>query len=236
MSEHNSCLVRKFQSHEVLEENEIQLLLELERSPESLAPEQDLWRQGDNPAEELAIMSKGWAYGYVDLPDGDRTITNVYLPGDVIALEEYVLNGHQTSVKALTDCTICRFPHKHLLDIFDRSSKLTKLFFNVACLQQVMLIDRIIHSNRRSADHRIAHFICEIHSRLRRTNPDLDNHFRIPMTQEHLASALGMTPVHVSRTISELSKSNLILRNREKMTILDLGALREFSEFNSAYY
>ncbi|GHB34225.1 Crp/Fnr family transcriptional regulator [Salinicola rhizosphaerae] len=236
MSKHHSCLVRQFESHENLEEDEIELLLRLERSPERFEAEQDLWRAGEGPADELAVMSKGWAYGYVDHPDGKRTINDIYLPGDVIGLHEYPLDSHQTSVRALKESTICRFPHKHLDDIFELSPKLTRMFFKVACLQQVILINRTLHTYHQAADHRVAHFMCEMYARLARTNPDLANKFNLPLTQEHIASTLGMTSVHVSRTISQLSQENLMFRQRDIITIPDLEVLRRFTAFDISQY
>ncbi|WP_251978721.1 Crp/Fnr family transcriptional regulator [Salinicola avicenniae] len=236
MSNHHSCLVKHFQSHARLDEQDIDLLSRLERSPESFGPEQDLWRAGDKPADELAVMSQGWAYSYVDHPDGKRTINDVYLPGDIIGLHEYALDSHQTSVKALEKSTICRFPHKHLETIFEASPKLTKMFFRVACLQQSILINRTLNTYHQAADHRIAHFVCEIHARLSRTNADLSNTFRLPLTQEHLGNILGLTSVHVSRTIGQLAEESMLFRQRNRITVPDLEALRHFTRFNRTHY
>ena len=55
------------------------------------------------------------------------------------------------------------------------------------------------------------------------------------MTQEELADAVGLTPVHINRTLKALQAEGLIVRDRRKVSFPDLGRLREVGDFNARY-
>ncbi|RKQ95713.1 CRP-like cAMP-binding protein [Kushneria sinocarnis] len=234
MSENVSCMVRHFRHYADLGDDEIELLGTLERSPEHLTPGETLWLEGSS-ADELAVVSKGWAYSFYSLKDGNRLILDIYLPGDVIGLREFATSEHLASVETITECTICRFPHKHLTDVFKQSSKLTRVFFAVASTQQSILVERMINLGRRDAVGRIAHFLCEMHTRLERTNDDMQGQFRLPLSQQMLADTMGLSAVHVSRVFSQLRNETLVERERHRIRIPDFERLVRFAGFNNNY-
>ena len=56
------------------------------------------------------------------------------------------------------------------------------------------------------------------------------------MTQEQLADATGLTPVHINRTIKALESDKLIERTSARsITIGDWRKLAETGDFQSAY-
>ncbi|QEL12679.1 Crp/Fnr family transcriptional regulator [Kushneria phosphatilytica] len=227
-------MVRHFMHYADLDKKEIDLLDTLERSPEHLTPGEVLWLEGTS-ADELAVVSQGWAYSFYSLEDGTRLILDIYLPGDVIGLREFATSEHLASVETITECTICRFPHKHLTDVFQQSSKLTRVFFAVASTQQSILVERMINLGRRDAVGKIAHFLCEMHTRLQRTNDDLHGQFRLPLSQQMLADIMGLSAVHVSRVFSQLRNEALVERERHRIRIPDLERLIQFAGFNHNY-
>ncbi|WP_438764371.1 Crp/Fnr family transcriptional regulator [Kushneria sp. TE3] len=229
-----SCMVRHFQHFTDLSESEVELLSTLERSPEQLKNGDFLWREGE-PAEELAVLSQGWAYSSYLLEDGSRMILDIFMPGDVIGLREYAIDVHQSTIEAITDCTFCRFPHCHLDNVFEKSGRLTSTFFSISGIQQSMLVERMVNLGRRNAQSKLAHFLCETRSRLSRTNEGGLNEFRLPLSQQMLADLMGLTPVHVSRVFSILREQSLVYRDRHRISIPDIGRLEEFADFREGY-
>ncbi|QEL12676.1 Crp/Fnr family transcriptional regulator [Kushneria phosphatilytica] len=227
-------MVRHFKHYAALDDQEVELLHELERSPEHLYAGDTLWLEGHD-ATELAVVSQGWAYSYTRLANGQRLILDIYLPGDVIGLREYATDRHQASVEIINECTLCRLPHRNLNEIFRQSDKLTRVFFAVASTQQSMLVERMINLGRRDGPGRIAHFLCEMHTRLERTNDDMRGRFRLPLTQQMLADIMGLSAVHVSRIFSQLRSDQLVDRDRHRVHIRNLTGLVELAGFREAY-
>lgn len=231
---HQSCMIRHFQHFAELDQDEIDLLMKLEKSPEQLAPGSLLWQEGSG-VEVMAVLSKGWAFSCYTLEDGSRMILDIFLPGDVIGMREYASRTHQASVEAITECTLCRFPHRHLDDIFERSSRLTRIFFTIAATQQSMLVERMVNLGRRDAQSKLSHFICEMYSRLSKTNPDMSPEFSLPLSQQMIADTMGLTPVHVSRVFSQLREKALVHRDRHRVSIPSVEKLSDFADFNTNY-
>lgn len=227
-------MVRHFKHYAALDEQEIELLHELERSPEHLTAGDHLWYEG-HESTELAVISQGWAYSYTRLENGHRLILDIYLPGDVIGLREYATDRHQASVEIIKECTLCRLPHRNLDEIFRNSEKLTRVFFAVASTQQSMLVERMINLGRRDGPGRIAHFLCEMHTRLERTNDNMAGQFRLPLSQHMLADIMGLSAVHVSRIFSQLRSDQLVDRDRHRVHIRDLARLIERAGFRDDY-
>ncbi|OHV07624.1 Crp/Fnr family transcriptional regulator [Kushneria phosphatilytica] len=227
-------MVSQLQHYARFNEREVELLNTLERSPEDIAAGEDLWREGDS-AGDMAVISKGWACSYYSMEDGTRLILDILLPGDIAGLREFAQSEHQAGVRTVTDCTVCRFPYRHLTEVFDQSSKLTRVIFAAAATQQSILVERMINLGRRDAATRIAHLLCEMYTRLQRMNSNMTSQFRLPLSQEILADVTGLSAVHVSRTFTHLNTEGLARRYRHQVDIPDLARLKEFAGFSEGY-
>jgi len=104
-----------------------------------------------------------------------------------------------------------------------------------ATRQQAQLSERLIYLGKYSAHEQLAHFLYEIYLRLKRIKAVRDNSFFMPLTQELISDALGMSPVHVSRTFSMLRDEGLVIRNRQHVKLPDPEALARLVEFNDSY-
>lgn len=94
----------------------------------------------------------------------------------------------------------------------------------------------ILNIGRRQARERLAHLFCEFSLRLKVAGLGLDNAYELPMTQEHLADATGMTAVHINRTLKALEKDGLIERvSPRAIRIGDWRKLAAAGDFDSAY-
>jgi len=88
---------------------------------------------------------------------------------------------------------------------------------------------------RRSADQHLAHLFCELLMRLSAVGRVEDNGFALPLTQEQIADVLGLTPVHVNRTLQQLRKAGLVEVDQGRLTILDWEAIKRRAGFDPAY-
>ncbi|WP_110692722.1 Crp/Fnr family transcriptional regulator [Salinicola halophyticus] len=229
-----SCIVCHFKHYGELSKNDETLLADLEQSPTEVAADQILWQEGDS-AREFCTLSRGWAYSFRHMEDGSRQILEIYLPGDIIGLREFAFKERLTGVAMLEDGVVCHFPHRRLINVFRESLTLSTIFFAISSHQQALLTERLVNLARRSARQRLAHLIYEMYVRLDRTKARQGNSIRLPLSQQHLGDALGLSSVHVSRTLTAFREEGLLLRSRQRIELPDPGALAREAEFGDAY-
>lgn len=93
----------------------------------------------------------------------------------------------------------------------------------------------VVNVGRRDSKTRIAHLLCELALRLELIGAGKDGTFEFPLTQEQLADATGLTPVHTNRTLQALRKNGLIELNGRSLKVLNSDRLREVGDFDELY-
>ena len=194
----------------------------------------NLVREGER-VERIHLILSGWAARYKLLPNGSRQITALLLPGDLCDLRCSMLARMDDGIVALTPVQVAFVPP-------DAIARLERTWPSIAhalswhCLvEQATTRAWIVNMGRRHALERVAHLFCELATRLAIVSdaPDQPPHF--PLTQEEIADALGLTPVHVNRVLHELRQRGLITSRRGGLTILDLPGLKEMAGFTDNY-
>lgn len=195
---------------------------------------EDLVSEGDRPKRSMLVTS-GYTCRYRTLPDGQRQITAIHLPGDFVDLHSFLLKEMDHSVGALGPCTIITFPHANLVRVTEQFPHLTRLLWLLTLLDGAIHREWLVGMGRMSAQQRTAHLICETFVRLQAIGLVNGYSFAFPITQLNLADALGISTVHVNRCIQDLRQSGLIQWENGSVTILDWGRLAELSQFDDHY-
>ena len=209
------------------------LLLGLELSPRYMSASEVLWQESEE-ADLFCVVKEGWAYSYRNLKNGSKQVLKFYLPGDIIGIRDFGFTRRLASAAMINKGVICPFSYQQLFELFGRSS-LAAGIVATATRQQAQLSERLIYLGKYSAHEQLAHFLYEIYLRLKRIKAVRDNSFFMPLTQELISDALGMSPVHVSRTFSMLREEGLVIRNRQHVKLPDPEALARLVEFNDSY-
>ncbi len=226
--------IRKLESLVGLSDEERRVLLGLTDRVRHLGPHENIIDEGDEP-EFVNIVLSGWACRYKILPDGRRQIIALLLPGDMCDPYVFLLPTMDHSLGTLTPVTLAKVPAQAIRDLTASGPELAEaLWWHI---METVEIQRewTVSLGRRTAVERLAHLFCEISARLGArglTNgPDCD----LPMTQTDLADALGLSTVHVNRSLQELRGRRLIGLRAKRLTILDREALAELAMFDPAY-
>lgn len=88
---------------------------------------------------------------------------------------------------------------------------------------------------RREAAERMAHLFCELLLRLQQVGLADEDGCDLPISQADLADILGLTSVHVNRTLRHLREMNLVVLKRRRLNVIDVSRLRAFCDFDPAY-
>jgi CRP-like cAMP-binding protein len=227
-------MLRKLSQWADLDEADQQALLDLPHSARSLPAGSHIVRDGDKPSHSCLLVS-GFAYRHKIVGDGGRQILAVHMTGDVVDLQNSLLGTADHNVQTLSPVEVAYIPRDAVRQLaFSRPAIGMAMWYDT-------LVDGSVHREwtanvgRRDARTRTAHLLCEFGIRLEAAGLGSTLEYEMPMTQEQLADALGLTAVHVNRTLMALDREGLTKRSKRSVTIREWKKLAEAGDFNSAY-
>jgi CRP-like cAMP-binding protein len=181
------------------------------------------------------VNHDGWLFRYKILHNGDRQIVDFVLPGQIFGLQACLFKTSLYSTTAITDASVSSIPLDVIDQVFDRNPELAKALFWSAVCEAAIVGEHLIDAACRSAYERVAHFLLELFVRLKTARRTDDMSFNMPLTQELIGDALGLTTVHVNRTLRSLRSDKLIDIRSRCVTILDFDALSQLCDFDNSY-
>lgn len=173
--------------------------------------------------DAVPIICDGWAASIVMLTDGSRQILSFLLPGDLVSTVLLFEPRPQCLVEAITDVRYRTFKRSALRGILFREPSLFDKFAKAWIEERGRSDQLIVDLGRRGADERIARLILNLAERLARRDmidPSMTE-MEFPLRQHHIADATGLTPVHVSKVLSEFRREGLIKISDRSLSILD---------------
>jgi CRP-like cAMP-binding protein len=183
----------------------------------------------------LFILIDGVSIRCRILHNGRRQILNIALPGDFIGFPSVFSERALYSVTALSECVLTPVPFSRLMSLFDRQPRLAAtIFWSFAC-EAAMYAEHLIDVGRRSALERVAHFLLELLTRLQVIGLADERSFRMPLTQELIGDALGLSVPHVNRTLRQLRDDELVSIEEHIVIIKDVEALSALADFERSY-
>lgn len=211
-----------------------QAFLALPCRTQSFAAGQYIVREGHRPSH-CYVLLKGFAYRSQIVGDGGRQILGIHLPGEFVDVQNAMLDVADHNVQALTPVEVAAIPIEAIVGIMASSPRIDRAIWTQSLVDAAVFREWLANVGRRDARSRMAHLLCELAVRQEAggISPALSYH--LPMTQEHLADALGLTPVHVNRTLKVLEADGLISRAVRALTILDWRALQKVGDFSPTY-
>jgi cAMP-binding proteins - catabolite gene activator and regulatory subunit of cAMP-dependent protein kinases len=181
------------------------------------------------------LLIEGLMCRYKDLRDGQRQITELHVAGDFADLHSFTLKRLDHNILTMTPCRLAIVPHAALTEITELHPHLTRVLWFSTNLDAAIHREWELSLGRRSAAARAAHLFCELHARLGIVELANGNDFELPLTQIDLAECLGLTPVHVNRTLKELRENGLVSFRSGQVSIKNLSGLQKLAEFNPSY-
>jgi CRP-like cAMP-binding protein len=137
------------------------------------------------------------------------------------------------AVTALTTCKIGKIELNDLENAFTSIPNLGRALWRSKLIEEAILRTWLLNS--KDAVKSLAHLLCELHTRALQLGLTQGAACEIPLTQEDLGDALGLTAVHVNRMLRELREQGLVEFSNMQLTIPDVPALHAASSFNPQY-
>jgi len=187
-------------------------------------------REGERPTSCSMLLS-GSAFRQKVVHNGARQIISFHFPGEFMDLQSCLLAANDHGVQALGACELAVVPKSVLTDLIEQRPALARAMWFDTLVEGAIFREWVVNVGRRNARAKIAHLLCELAVRLDESATD-DKIYRLPLTQEHIADATGMTAVHTNRTIQGLRQEGLISLAQGRLVIHDWNALRSIGDFN----
>jgi CRP/FNR family transcriptional regulator, anaerobic regulatory protein len=207
------------------------------RAMESLESQERSYRRGtivigeNETPRDLFIVRSGWLHSSVSLGDGSRQILHFLFPGDLVGLTHLVMPEAPETVTAVADVSLSPFPRERLAALYVDHPRLAALIFSLAVSDRVALGERLASIGRTSARARIATLIGELFARLGGTNGLPPDTIHIPLTQEDIGDATGLTAVHVNRMMRALATDGIIERSGHLLRLCDSDGLEREANY-----
>ena len=217
-----------------LSEAERGMLARLEEGPLPVKRGEILQRD-DERVDALYLMHSGRVMSYIVLEDGTRQITSLYFAGEFVGATAALGELAHETVEAISPAVVSLIDKGALRTLMEAHPRLLALLFMLARDDRVMLTNRLKSIGRQNARQRLAAFLVEVHDRLGLVGMLETDHFNLMLTQEDIADALGLTPVHVNRTMRGLERDGLIERQGRIIRFVDADAMRELGGVSRRY-
>jgi len=192
-------------------------------------------RERAKPTHSCVILS-GFAMRHKIVADGARQIVSVHMKGDLVDLHNSFLGVSDHNVQALTECELAFIPRDAVQEIAFARPSIGLAMWLDTLVDASIFREWVVNVGRRDSYSRVAHLLCEFSLRLEVAGLGEATDYELPMTQEQIADCVGLTPVHVNRTLRRLESEGLITRrNSRAVAIGDWNRLAEAGDFDSTY-
>ena len=230
----NNPLLRKLSNFTALSDAESQAVVDCCRDVREVAAHEDVISQGDRTGG-VKLLLEGFACRYKTLEDGRRQIVAYFVPGDLCDLRVFILKRMDHSIGAIAPSKVATISPDNMLNLLHKYPTLTTALWWSTLVEEAITREWIVNMGQRNALERMAHLFCELLYRFRAVGLNQALSCTLPLTQVELGETLGLSSVHVNRTLQELRGAGLIILRERMLTINDLDALKGAGLFNPTY-
>jgi CRP-like cAMP-binding protein len=228
MAECASCTLRKKKCFRQLSPGEVAVVSRLKIGEQEVSAGRTVIRRSE-PLKRMYTLTEGWAARYYDMPDGSSYLIDVVLPGENVGHLYSLIGTSGVTVRAITHCRFCVLDSERIPDLFDSHSSLrAALIYQVAAVVY-RLETKVCLLSHGSASRRLAFLFLDVFDRLRLREMISGTSCQFPFTRADLSSALGISEVHVSRTLASFRRKGLATLEKSILRVQDYNGLRQLA-------
>jgi CRP-like cAMP-binding protein len=228
------ALIRKLETVVDLSASERDALLSLPVMLRDFGADQDIVREGDRPSH-CCLLLEGFLLRYKLVGETRRQILAFHVPGEVPDLQSLYLKTLDHSLATVTPSKLGFIQHQDLYQVVTAFPRIAGALWRETLIDAAIFREWMVGLGQRRAPARIAHFFCEMFARLEAIGMAADGAVPLPITQEELGDALGLSSVHTNRALQDLRGKDLVSFERGKLTVHNWGGLAAAGEFDATY-
>ena len=227
-------MLRKLERRAQLGGDDREALLALPHHVRRVPAGAHIIRDGDKP-DHCCLLLSGFAYRHKITGEGGRQVLSLHLAGDFVDLQNSLLEVSDHNVQMLTEGDVAFVPREAIKELVLARPAIGVAMWVDTLVDASIFREWVVNVGRRDARARVAHILCEFSMRLEEAGLAENRRYELPMTQEQLADAVGLTSVHVNRVLRQLEEDGLISRRKRAIVIEDWGRMRDVGDFNERY-
>ena len=231
---HSGVLVRRIRSITPLPDEDLRAIANLPIQAADFPEDRDVVREHDRPSKSCVILD-GFAHSYKVTGEGKRQIISIFVAGDQPDLQSLHLKTMDCALSTMTPCKLGFIKHEDLDALCDSNRRIAKAFWRATLIDAAIAREWIVNVGQRSAPSRMAHLLCELFVRLRAVGLVNDMSCELPITQSEFADAMGLSNVHLNRTLQGLRSRGRVKLSGKRFEILNWQGLAEEGDFDPVY-
>jgi CRP-like cAMP-binding protein len=191
--------------------------------------------RNENTPEYCAIILKGFAFRHKTTRDGLRQIVSFHTPGQMLNIQQLFLKSFDHEIQAMTKCDVATIPIAALQHLALSRVSITMALVAQAMVESSIYRQWMLNVGRRDARARVAHLLCEFAVRLGDEGIAPGRAYYIPMTQQQIGDAVGLTSIHVNRVLRAFINEGVLFKKGSEVRFLKWEKLQDVAGFNSRY-
>jgi CRP-like cAMP-binding protein len=189
---------------------------------------------GDRPTD-CCLVIEGFCVRAKTTVSGQRQILSIHIPGDIPDLQSLHLHRMDHDLIPVVPSTLGLISHASLRHLTRARPNVAEKFWRDTLIDAAIFRQWIVNVGQLPADSRLAHTVLELRQRLAVVGRTAGDTFEMPLTQEQIAEALGITPVHANRIIRQLREAKIVDISRGRVVVLNEAKLAQLAQFDDRY-
>jgi CRP-like cAMP-binding protein len=189
---------------------------------------------GERPTD-CCLVIEGFCVRAKTILDGQRQILSIHIPGEIPDLQSLHLHRMDHDLIAVAPSTLGFISHTSMRALTRTNPNIAEVLWRDTLIDSAIFREWIVNVGQRPAASRLAHTVVELRRRLAVIGQEAGDTFEMPLTQEQISEALGITPVHANRIIRQLRDDGIVDINRGRVTVLNEAKLAELAQFDDRY-
>src|SRR6202012_1031024 len=227
-----AALIRRMRVSSGISTEDIEAIRSLPIAVRNFGADQAVVRDGAR-ATDCCLIIEGFCMRSKTTSQGARQILSIHIPGAIPDLMGLPLHVMDHDLSTLTAAKLGFINHEAVRLMHRKRPVVAEMFWRDTLIDAAMFREWIVNVGQRPAPARLAHVMMELRERLRVIGRVDGNSFAMPLTQEQIAEALGITSVHANRVIRQLREDGVVDLHRGRATVLDEGKFLELADFDN---
>ena len=228
------CSVRRLALFKGVKEYDIAWTQKFRSDQFKIKAKKHLYKETEH-SEYMFTLYHGWVLQYVTLSNGKRQVLRISLPGDFLGFQTDFGGPMCHTAVALTDTVLCAFPTKDIKGMFEQDRGLAMRLADMHAKQSSISQNHLVGVGQKTAEERLAYLCIEIFFRIKQIyGENVTNEIEFPLTQEDLGDTLGLTQIHVNRTLKGLRERGFMEIKNKRLTVHDIEGMKALGSFDES--
>lgn len=182
---------------------------------------------------DVYVLCHGWAFRFLQLADGRRQILHFLLPGDLFSTSSIFQDRVHFSVKALTPIQVSAMKRVEVQSRIMTNFRTAAPAIARVCASQIETSEKMIAAlGLCSGEERIAYLFLQLMRRIAEQTVIRENRYPLPLRQQQIAEAVGLTAVHVSRILGTFRERGIVDLSNGVLEVLNMRELQRLCPLN----